>query len=260
MVFTHLLHAWNTDVVVATPKVSTASCPTTVIEDSETVPVSKTEKANTSPVSIEDVEFPGYRVVDGQTLIRNGHGLRSLTYFGIGIRVYVGAMYSVKPILSAEQVLGRSSSTSVDSDLTSAPDNGTLQFDFAFLRYVRQSQVVLAWSRQIDHSVTHRDYDGYEADRDRFIELVSGGPIEKFGTQSFQLVGDETRIIDQGKITGSIHGPNFQLSFLSMWFGSMAVSEDLKANLLRGDEHDHVDIEKIREKLKQKADQALVGA
>ena len=256
MVLTNLFQAWNTDVVDASPKgyVPPASCSNSVTEDSEPVAASKKGKTNTSPLSVEGIELPGHRVVDGETLLRNGHGLRSITYFGIGIRIYVAAMYSVEPILSVEQVMESS------PDLTSTPASGPLQLDFTFLRYVRQSQVVSAWTQQLDYSVTHRDYEGYEADRDRFIELASGGPIEKFGTQSVQLVGDETRIIDQGKVTGTIHGRNFQQSFLSMWFGSKAVAEDLKANLLRGDEHHPEDIEKMHEKLQQEASKVLIEA
>jgi hypothetical protein len=42
---------------------------------------------------------------------------------------------------------------------------------------------------------------------------------------------------------------------LSMWFGSMAVSEDLKCNLLKGDEHDPADIQQVRGELQQQQQQ-----
>eukprot|EP00535_Pseudo-nitzschia_heimii_P013602 CAMPEP_0197194654 /NCGR_PEP_ID=MMETSP1423-20130617/29644_1 /TAXON_ID=476441 /ORGANISM="Pseudo-nitzschia heimii, Strain UNC1101" /LENGTH=256 /DNA_ID=CAMNT_0042648111 /DNA_START=384 /DNA_END=1154 /DNA_ORIENTATION=- len=256
MLLTHLLHALNTDMVDASPKeyISTSSCPNSVTEDSESTPLSEQDNMKTTPLTVEGIELSGHHIVDGQTLLRNGHGLRSITYFGIGIRIYVAAMYSVKPILRVEQVMDSS------LGLNGTPASGPLQFDFTFLRYVRQSQVISAWTQQLDYSVTYQDYDGYKADRDRFIELASGGPIEKFGTQSVQLVGDETRIIDQGKVTGIIHGRNFQLSFLSIWFGSMAVAEDLKANLLRGDGHNPEEIKIMHEKQRQEAKQVLIEA
>jgi hypothetical protein len=234
-------------------------------------------------ITAEGVELPGYRVVDGINLIRNGHGMRSITYFGIGIRIYVAAMYSVKPILSAEQAMGQaaaaqpqpqnqegirsivdasrtttSSTNNTSRDNSNSNNNGPLQLDFTFLRYVSQSRVVSAWTQQLDHSVTYRDYEGYQADRDRFIRLASGGPIENKGTQSVQLLGDDTRIIDQGRLTGIIHGRNFQRSFLSMWFGSMAVSENLKANLLKGDEHDPADMLQVKSELRQQEQQQQV--
>ncbi|KAL3893392.1 MAG: hypothetical protein SGARI_008202 [Bacillariaceae sp.] len=59
-------------------------------------------------------------------------------------------------------------------------------------------------------------------------------PIQHHGTQTVQLVGDETRIIDQGQHKGTIRGHDFQQSFLSMWFGDKAVAQDLKENLLQG--------------------------
>lgn len=248
MVLSHLLHASNVGTVDASTEesVTTVSSPKASMTP---ISLNQDEASNTactrraSSITVEDIELPGHRVVDGIDLKRNGHGLRSLTYFGIGIRIYVASMYSARPILSADQAMGETSTTD-------APDNGPIQLDFTFLRYVRQSQVVSAWKQQLDHSVTHKDYEGYEADRERFIELASGGPIQKQGTQSVLVVGDETRIIDQGRLTGVIHGRNFQLSFLSMWFGSMAVAEDLKANLLRGDEH-------LREELEQEVEEEL---
>lgn len=282
MTVSHFLHAWNINIVDATAEecVATASCskmPTPSVhpnQDEETPSVSNNIDTYANSITVEGVELPGHRVVDGINLIRNGHGMRSITYFRIGIRIYMAAMYSVKPILSAEQVMGKSSHqnqdsslSTIDASLTTAPDasapgtfmgNGPLQLDFTFLRYVRQSQVISAWTQQLDHSVTHRDYEGYEADRDQFIQFASGGPIENHGTQSVQLVEDETRIIDQGKLTGVILGKNFQQSFLSMWFGSMAVSEDLKSNLLEGDEHPPADIEKVRKELQQEPKQVLI--
>eukprot|EP00534_Pseudo-nitzschia_fraudulenta_P009387 CAMPEP_0201162056 /NCGR_PEP_ID=MMETSP0851-20130426/50391_1 /ASSEMBLY_ACC=CAM_ASM_000631 /TAXON_ID=183588 /ORGANISM="Pseudo-nitzschia fraudulenta, Strain WWA7" /LENGTH=274 /DNA_ID=CAMNT_0047441749 /DNA_START=264 /DNA_END=1088 /DNA_ORIENTATION=- len=225
--------------------------------------------ANANPISVEGIELPGYRVVDGTNLYRNGHGMRSLVYFGIGIRIYVAAMYSVKPILSVSQAMGEATTQAnfgVDAAATVGRivdnksyhnDNGPLQLDFTFLRYVRQSQVVSAWTQQLDHSVAYKDYDGYEADRDQFIALASGGPIENSGTQSVVLVGDETRIIDQGTQTGVILGKDFQRSFLSMWFGPMAVSEELKLNLLKGDEHHPSDIREIQDALLRQESSSL---
>lgn len=279
MVLSQLLHSWNSVVVDGAAEDFATQCATTSkttttpsIQEPTSVASKKADYTKTTnPIAVEGVELPGHRVVDGTHLIRNGHGMRSITYFGIGIRIYVAAMYSAEPILSADQAMGTTASEgsrdtsriTMDASRSSAPntdDTGPLQLDFTFLRYVRQSQVVSAWTQQINHSVTYRDYEGYQADKDRFISLASVGPIENHGTQSVQMVGDETRIIDQGKLTGVIHGRNFQRSFLSMWFGSMAVSEDLKSNLLKGDEHHPSDIQHVREKLQQPLKQVLIEA
>lgn len=281
MVFSTLLHVWNSVSVVGAAEESVAKAAMPPLHPNQNKEL-LSAVAKTEHTIVEGVELPGHVEVDGIPLIRNGHGLRSITYFGIGIRIYVASMYSAKPILSADQAMGNTyekrndednTHSVIDASLTtttpdaSAPDNssqdnnnGPIQLDFTFLRYVRQSQVVSAWTQQLDHSVTYRDYEGYEADKDRFVQLASGGPIENHGTQSVQLVGDETRIIDQGTLTGVIPGRNFQRSFLSMWFGSMAVSEDLKNNLLRGDEHHPSKIQQVREDLEQELQQVLVEA
>ena len=272
MVFSHLLRSRNAYVVNGAPedRVVTAAYPSTtgtsiaLDQGTETRPLDAKAIANddAKPITVEGIELPGQRVVDGVNLIRNGHGLRSITYFGIGIRIYVAAMYSEKPILSAEQAMGTAlhqnhgkCSNTIDASLATAPHyisnsggfegNGPLQLDFTFLRYVNQSQVRSAWTQQLNYSVTHTDYERYEADRDHFIQLASEGPIENQGTQSVQMVGEETRIIDQGELRGIIYGKDFQRSFLSMWFGSKAVSEDLKSSLLGGDKRYSAGIQQV---------------
>ena len=110
-----------------------------------------------------------------------------------------------------------------------------MQMDFTFLRSVGKSRVISAWTQQLEHSVSYR-YDGYEKDRDSFINMFAS-PIAYRGTQTVQLIGDNTVIVDQGVHKGHIPGKNFQQAFLSMWFGERAVAEDLKAGLLDGAAH-----------------------
>jgi len=212
-------------------------------------------QSQSSVISVEGVELPGKKTLnDGNEMIslyRNGHGIRFISFFGMNIRIYVASFYSAIPILTVEQIMGKEKEDDTglradigdndddddDDDDYNITNHGPLQFDFTFLRYVGKSRVVSAWTQQIDHSVSCRDYEGYEADRQKFIELLSSQPIENLGTQSVLLIDNETHLIDQGKLMGIIKGKNFQRSFLSMWFGSMAVSEELKLNLLGGDAH-----------------------
>eukprot|EP00537_Pseudo-nitzschia_pungens_P003972 CAMPEP_0172368998 /NCGR_PEP_ID=MMETSP1060-20121228/30106_1 /TAXON_ID=37318 /ORGANISM="Pseudo-nitzschia pungens, Strain cf. cingulata" /LENGTH=311 /DNA_ID=CAMNT_0013093765 /DNA_START=185 /DNA_END=1120 /DNA_ORIENTATION=+ len=292
MVLSNLFQALNTGIVVegnAEECIATASHSTSAIVTATQQPEENHERlecldTNRNPyaksTTVEGVELPGVLKVDGIDLYRNGHGMRFIPFLGMNIKIYVAAMYSAKPILSAVQAMREDfqnnnnndnhsdnhSESIFDATLASnnninananansnsnTVDGGPLQLDFTFLRYVGRSRVVSAWTQQLDHSVTYRDYDGYEADKDLFIALASEGPIENMGTQSVQLVGDETRVIDQGIFKGSIVGRNFQRSFLSMWFGSMAVSEDLKSNLLRGDEHHPSAVGRVRQRLRE---------
>jgi hypothetical protein len=47
-----------------------------------------------------------------------------------------------------------------------------------------------------------------------------------------QFVGSQTQVYDNGQLKGTILGRDFQKAFLSLWFGSNPVQQDLKAALL----------------------------
>ena len=213
-----------------------------------------TSTSTSKIISVEGVDLPGMRILDGVSLYRNGHGMRFIPFFGLSIKIYVASLYSSIPILTVEQIMGKENENDkVDGNGDGNGDDnnnnhhhhhyhhhhhhGPIQLDFTFLRYVGKSRVVSAWKQQLDHSVTYTDYDEYETEKAKFIQLLSSQPIENLGTQSVQLIDGETRIIDQGKLMGIIRGKKFQRSFLSMWFGPMAVSDELKLNFLRGDAH-----------------------
>lgn len=139
------------------------------------------------------------------------------------ISVYVAGLYSESPLLKVSDIFNWHN------------HNHCLLMDFIFLRGVGKSRVISAWAQQLDYSVSHR-YEGYEGDRDLFIEMFSS-PIAYKGTQTVKLVGEDTILVNQGKEKGSIRGREFQKAFLSMWFGEQAVAEDLKTGLLSGATH-----------------------
>lgn len=165
-------------------------------------------------VEIQGVKIPPAAEVAGKTLQLNGAGLRTFTLVFVPIKIYVAAFHAPSPLRSAEAV-------------NASP--GPLQFTFTFLRDVGQGDVTEAWQKQFAASNTHT-YAGYEKDRDAFIAML--GPIQSGGAETVQLVGTDTIVIDQGKMKGTIPGRDFQQSFLSLWFGSAPVSDDLKAALL----------------------------
>ena len=164
----------------------------------------------------EGLDFPETKHVNGTQLIRNGTGVRSLSLFGMPIKVYVAGFYTLAPLRSWEAVQECS---------------GPKHMEFTFLRSVGQSQVKQAWHRQLEHSVTHI-YEGYEEDRDTFVNLF--GPIPSGGTTQIQLLGEDTVVVDQDRHKGIIRGKDFQRAFLTMWFGEKAVQASLKDGLLGG--------------------------
>jgi hypothetical protein len=167
------------------------------------------------------VDLPDTRHVNGVKLQRNGHGIRSISFFGYDVKVYVAGFYTEVALTS-------------EADVLQCRDS-PMQLDFTFLRSVNKGRVISAWQQQLEHSVSYK-YDGYEKDRDSFIEKLSS-PIAFGGTQTVQLIGDNTFIVDQGSQKGIIPGREFQQAFLSMWFGERAVAEDLKNGLLSGAVH-----------------------
>ena len=165
-------------------------------------------------LEIEGVKVPPQSSVNGQSLTLNGAGLRTVTIAFIPIKAYVAAFYTPAPLKSEEAVLA---------------SPGPLQFTFTFLKSVSQTQAVNAWQSQIQASMTY-SYPGIEKDRTAFIGMF--GAINQGGTEMIQLVGSETQVYDNGKLKGTIQGRDFQKAFLSVWFGSNPVQQDLKAALL----------------------------
>jgi hypothetical protein len=165
-------------------------------------------------LEIEGVKVPPQSSVNGQSLTLNGAGLRTVTIAFIPIKAYVAAFYTPAPLKSEEAVLA---------------SPGPLQFTFTFLKSVTQTQAVNAWQSQIQASMTY-SYPGIEKDRTAFIGMF--GAINQGGTEMIQLVGSETQVYDNGKLKGTIQGRDFQKAFLSVWFGSNPVQQDLKAALL----------------------------
>jgi len=166
------------------------------------------------PITLEGVLLPPYREVDGLVLHRNGYGIRQISVYGMKINIYVAGFYSEAPLRTEEEVLSCET---------------PLQFDFTFSRGVGKKQVRYAWQLQLKQSVSYQ-YEGYEQDRDNFINMFGG--LKSGGTESIQLIGEDTLIIDQGELKGRISGKDFQRAFLSMWFGAKPVQLDLKEGLL----------------------------
>ena len=166
------------------------------------------------PLEIQGVQVPPQVSVNGQTLTLNGAGLRTVTIAFIPIKAYVAAFYTPSPLKSEEAVLA---------------SPGPMQFTFTFLKSVSQGQVTDAWQSQIKASMTY-NYPGVEKDCSAFVGMF--GALAQGGVEMVQLIGTETLIYDSGQLKGTILGRDFQKAFLSMWFGSNPVQQDLKAALL----------------------------
>jgi hypothetical protein len=205
---------------VQTANIDAATGESIIEEEFSTSSSSSFSIATMTPISLEGIDLPIQRELgNGKVLYRNGHGIRSFTFYGLSMKMYVASFYTETPLRSEEDVLSC---------------NCPLLFHFTFLRGVGQGKVKLAWQKQLEWSVTH-SYDGYENDRDAFINMF--GPMEYKGTVTVKLADNHTDVLDQGKVKGTIKGVDFQRAFLSMWFGERAVADDLKIGLLGKQNH-----------------------
>ena len=165
-------------------------------------------------LQIEGVEISPQVKVAGMTLHLNGAGMRTLSPMGIPINLYVASFYSPKPVRSEKAALA-----------AEAP----LQFNFTFLQGVNKGIVSRVWREQFSHSITET-YPGYEHDKDAFLRMV--GNLDKYGRDTVEFVGDDTRVLDSGHLIGTIHGRNFQKVYLCVLFGPKPASLQLKPLLL----------------------------
>jgi long-chain acyl-CoA synthetase len=163
---------------------------------------------------ILDVDVAEETRVDNQTLKLNGAGVRSATV--LHVKIYVAAFYAPTQLNTEDEVLA---------------SPGPLYLQLTYVRSFDKARVQKAWVWQFEQSGTYT-YDGFE--RDKKILVDSFGEIKKGGVESIALVGDETRIYDDGVLKSTIKGRDFQKAFLSMWFGKKPVMTELKANLLGG--------------------------
>jgi hypothetical protein len=163
---------------------------------------------------IEGVEIPESVKVEGKTLHLNGAGMRTISPLGVPVNLYVASFYTPEPIRNEKAALA-----------AEAP----LQFNFTFLQGVNKTLISQAWRAQFSHSVTET-YPGYEHDKDTFLQLL--GNLDKNGRDTVEFVGDETRVLDSGRLMGVVHGRNFQKAYLSLLFGPKPASRRLKPELL----------------------------
>jgi len=163
---------------------------------------------------IEGVEIPESVKVEGKTLHLNGAGMRTISPLDVPVNLYVASFYTPEPIRNEKAALA-----------AEAP----LQFNFTFLQGVNKTLISQAWRAQFSHSVTET-YPGYEHDKDTFLQLL--GNLDKNGRDTVEFVGDETRVLDSGRLMGVVHGRNFQKAYLSLLFGPKPASRRLKPELL----------------------------
>ena len=163
---------------------------------------------------IEGVFVPDTVSVEGQALRLNGAGLREISLLGARMKLYVASLYTPVRVRGLE-------------DLLSCPR--PVEINFTFLKGVSGRLVETSWRNQFARSATYT-YPGFAKDQEAFIALL--GNLDEKGRDTVQFLSGETRVLDQGRLMGTIRGKEFQKAFFYLLFGDKPISRRLKANLL----------------------------
>jgi len=165
-------------------------------------------------LEIEGVKIPDTALVDGSLLALNGAGLREIQILGAKIKLYVASFYAPSRVHNLEEAMA---------------SPRPLEINFTFLKGISKGLVESSWRQQFAKNATFT-YPGFQQDQESFLRLL--GSLDERGRDTVQFVGEETRILDQGKLMGVIRGGDFQKAFLSLLFGPKPISRTLKASLL----------------------------
>jgi hypothetical protein len=161
---------------------------------------------------IEGVKIPDKVMCEGQELPLHGAGLRTATF--LKIKVFVLAFYSPVRIQKPDW-----------KNLNQRP----MCFHLTYLRDFDSKDVDKAWDYQFKESSEHN----YPELKEHIMDVKKYfGEIKGDRAQHFSLVGDTTRIYENGKLQGEIQSADFQKSFLSIWLGKNPPTKVLQEGIL----------------------------
>lgn len=161
---------------------------------------------------LEGVKIPDKVLCEGQEVPLHGAGLRTATF--LKIKVFVLAFYSPVRIQKPDW-----------KNLNQRP----MCFHLTYLRDFDAKDVDKAWDYQFKESAEHN----YPQLKDHIMEVKKYfGEIKGDRAQHFNMVGDVTKIYENGKLQGEIKGTDFQKSFLSIWLGKNPPTEELQEGIL----------------------------
>mmetsp|Transcript_2893 Transcript_2893/g.5831 ORF Transcript_2893/g.5831 Transcript_2893/m.5831 type:complete len:484 (-) Transcript_2893:1381-2832(-) len=217
----------------------------------------ETEIPSISMVHAHGVELPTSKVLEnGQTAALQSHFLRTFSWYGMELDIYVASLYRpATPETKTDVVKDDKEETipivaNKDQDTANpqppptAPTDNTrshnnLCVDVCLLYDYPASRIQSAWQYEMDHSVTQGDYAEYAQEKQQFLRLIGGGrrrtqpktgnpEVSKPIIQSIQLIGDDTWVLEDGQVQGIIPGRHFQQAFSSMWFGTQPITTEFQ--------------------------------
>lgn len=171
--------------------------------------------ARAASAECDGVSFPQRIQARGETLTLNGLGLRKATLFSI--KVYVGALYLVRPTADADTIL--------DS-------RQPVQIDLAFVFRATAGQLRDAWQEGFEKSAPAElpRLRSRIAQLNGWMKGVHSGQRMSF----LRIPGVGIQYSLDGTALGTIAGDDFARAFLAIWLGASPPSPQLRAGLLGG--------------------------
>lgn len=171
------------------------------------------------PLTVQAVEVAGVQVeerqqVNGQELVLNGAGLRSIAFF----KVYVASLYVTKKTNSAAQVL----------DATT-PSRVVLRI----LRNIEADQLIKALNEGVADNVSEAELAALQGPLQQLATLMRKVGATKSGdTVTLDFKGESVTVGFNGAVIGTVSAPRFGRALLSIWLGEHPIDSGLKKALL----------------------------
>ena len=167
-----------------------------------------------SAATVDGVTLPDSYPVDGQSLVLNGIGPRSLTI--LNIKIYVAGLYLTRPDHDAQRILA-------------SPEPKVILLQF--LHGGSKADV----EKEYRAGETNNCGDGScdPADKADFERLIEAAPAVKFGdTSTYIFTADGVRVLANNREIASFKNKDLAFRLLSGFIGAHPPSEDLRHHLL----------------------------
>jgi len=162
---------------------------------------------------VEGVSIPEQAVVDGQTLVLNGAGVRTKFFFDI----YVGALYLPALTTDAEQAIaGR------------GPKRVTMHFLYG---EVGREKLTDGWTEGFEKNQSKEAMAGLRKRLAQFNAMFTDARKGDVFVFDFLANGD-TRVTLKGETKGVIAGEDFARALLAVWLGRKPADRGLKKAML----------------------------
>ncbi len=171
--------------------------------------------ASASGMECAGITFPDHVQVHGESLTLNGLGVRNASVFKVG--VYVAALYLSKPLSDPHRIL--------QSNIPSA-------LVLRFIRPVSANQVRKSWQEGFaTNAPGHPPWlEKGLTQLNSWVTDVTAGERMTFS----RIPGKGMQFALDGTVKGTIKGDEFSKAFLSIWFGEVPQTPELKSGLLGG--------------------------